>query len=57
MLTLKSFASSSKGNCYQLVDGSSSLLIEAGIQFKRIQVALGFEVSGLDGCLISHEHL
>lgn len=50
-------ASSSKGNCYLVTSpGVPSLLIEAGIPVKRIREAMGFSLSGLAGCLISHEH-
>lgn len=49
-------ASSSRGNCYAITDGRTQLLIECGIRFRDIQRGLGFRVSGLAGCLLSHEH-
>ena len=50
-------ASGSSGNCYHLTSGSgSTLLIEAGISFKKIQRALNFKTSDIEGCLISHSH-
>lgn len=50
-------ASSSRGNCYLLESpGVPSLLIEAGIPVKAIREALGFTLSDIAGCLISHEH-
>ncbi|CAM3709721.1 MBL fold metallo-hydrolase [Cohnella lubricantis] len=56
MITIKSFGSSSAGNCYWISDGRSELLLEAGLRFADIRKALDFRVSRLAGCLISHEH-
>ena len=50
------FASGSSGNCYQISDGETSLLLECGIPYKAIQEHTGYRVSSLAGCLISHEH-
>lgn len=49
-------ASGSSGNAYTLTDGSTELLIEAGIPFRQIREMLDFKVSRLAGCLVSHEH-
>lgn len=49
-------ASGSSGNAYRVSDGKTALLIDAGIPFRKLREALGFTVSGLDGCLISHAH-
>lgn len=51
-----SFASSSRGNLYQLSHGGSALLIEAGVSLKKIKKALSFKLSGISGCLVTHEH-
>lgn len=56
MIDVLVLASSSKGNCYRITDGSTPLLLEAGIQFKEIQKRLNFRISDMAGCLISHEH-
>lgn len=56
MITITPLASGSWGNCYHITDGSSPLLLEAGIPFKEIQQKTGFKVSSLAGCLVSHEH-
>lgn len=50
------FASGSSGNCYQVSDGETRLLLECGIPFKEIQRHTGYQVSSLAGCLVSHEH-
>jgi phosphoribosyl 1,2-cyclic phosphodiesterase len=50
------FGSSSKGNCYRLMAGSSPILLEAGLPWKEIQRGCGFKTSELAGCLVSHGH-
>lgn len=56
MITIRTLASSSKGNCYRIDDGSTPLLIEAGIPWKELQKKLDFKTREIKGCLISHEH-
>jgi phosphoribosyl 1,2-cyclic phosphodiesterase len=56
MIEIKTLASGSKGNCYHITDGSTALLIEAGISFKEIRRKLDFQTSNIAGCLVSHEH-
>lgn len=56
-MEIKTIASGSSGNCYLIDDGETRLLIEAGIQFKRIQRALEFDLQGVAACLVSHSHL
>lgn len=55
-MKLTVLGSSSKGNCYILQSGSSKLLLECGISWKDVKKALDFNLSGICGCLISHEH-
>lgn len=55
-MDLKVLGSSSKGNCYILDNGSEALMIEAGVDFKRIKKALNFDLAKLVGCVITHEH-
>lgn len=50
-------ASSSSGNCLILTHKGSRLLLEAGIPFRQIQQAAGFQLSGFEGCLLTHEHI
>ncbi|GHV51287.1 MBL fold metallo-hydrolase [Synergistales bacterium] len=49
-------ASGSSGNATLISDGASSLLLDAGINIKRLQIASGFALSGAAGCLLTHEH-
>lgn len=55
-MTFTSIASSSKGNCYVVGDGETAILLECGLPFRRIKQALGFDLSSIRACLISHEH-
>lgn len=55
-------ASSSAGNAY-LVEAPGGgttpggrLLLECGVTYKKLQKLAGFSLSGLCGCLITHEH-
>lgn len=56
MIEIKTLASGSSGNAYHISDGHTELLIECGINFRDIQIALNFETSNIAGCLVSHEH-
>lgn len=55
-MQLKVLGSSSAGNCYILSNDTESLIIECGVRFDAIQKGLGFDLSKVSGCLISHEH-
>ena len=55
-MTFTSLASSSHGNCYVVNDGETAILLECGISFRRIKKELGFDLSAIRGCLVSHEH-
>lgn len=56
MIEITVLASGSRGNCYHISDGRTPLLLECGIPFREIQKGLQFRVSGVAGCLVSHEH-
>ena len=55
-MTFTSLASSSHGNCYVVSDGQTAILLECGISFRRIKKGLGFDLSSIRACLVSHEH-
>lgn len=57
MIEIKCFATGSKGNMYTVFDGTTKLMIEAGIPIQRIKKALDFQVTNLGGVLVSHSHL
>lgn len=49
-------ASGSTGNAYIVTDGQTSVLLDAGIPFKKLQQKSGFGLSSVDAALISHHH-
>ena len=49
-------ASSSRGNCYLISDGSTPLLLECGLRVSEIRQGLGFGLTDVSACLLSHEH-
>jgi phosphoribosyl 1,2-cyclic phosphodiesterase len=55
-MDIQIIASGSKGNCYIISDGRTSLMLECGISYRDIQKALNFNLKGISACLISHEH-
>ncbi len=49
--------SGSSGNFYQVVSSNSGrLIIDPGVTWPKIQKALDFKLSNIEGCLISHSH-
>lgn len=55
-MKLKVLGSSSSGNCYILESDTEALIIEAGVPFKDVKVALGFNVRKIVGVVVSHHH-
>ena len=56
-MRIRTLASGSGGNAYLLTsEDGATLLLEAGIRYADLQRAIGFGVSRLDACLVSHEH-
>ena len=55
-MDIRVLASGSAGNCYCVSDGSTSLLLECGISVKQIRQGLGFGLTNVAACLVSHEH-
>lgn len=49
-------ASGSTGNAYIISDGHTSLLLDCGIPFRKIQEGCRFRTNDIAACLISHEH-
>ena len=50
-------ASSSLGNAYIVSDGTTSILLDAGIPYKELQVKSDFKVNEVAACLVTHCHL
>lgn len=56
-MKIEVIASGSSGNCYKVSNEDTALLIECGIPYKKIQEALNFKTTDIDGVLVSHEHV
>lgn len=57
-MKLQVLGSSSKGNCYLIeANKNEKLILDAGVNFKEVQKQLGFELKGIQGVLITHEHM
>lgn len=54
-MQITTLASSSRGNGYLISDGHSSILIECGVNLKKVQKHIP-DLTKIDGCLITHEH-
>lgn len=55
-MELTILGSSSSGNSYVIQSAREALVLEAGIDFQEVQRALGWNVSKVAACLITHEH-
>lgn len=55
-MVLKCLGSGSSGNCYLLSSGTETLIIEAGIPYKRILKGLDFNMTNIVGVVVSHSH-
>lgn len=55
-MKLKVLSSGSSGNCYILESDTEALIIEAGVPFKEVKVALGFNVRKIVGVVAGHSH-
>lgn len=56
MFELITIGSGSTGNSYLLKTENEILILECGMPWKKILQALNFNLSGVVGCLVSHEH-
>ena len=54
MAILKCLGSSSAGNCFLLDCEGEVLVLDLGIEFKRMLGALNYEVERVRGCLATH---
>ena len=55
-MRFQSLASSSQGNVYIVSDDCTHILLECGVSHKKLQQLCGFQITALDGCIVSHEH-
>lgn len=57
MAKLRVLSSGSSGNCYILECGNEQLIIELGVSWKEILKGLNYDLSKVQACLVSHQHL
>lgn len=55
-MRFRSLASSSAGNSYELEMAGCQLILEAGISASRIMAGFNFDLSRVQGVLVTHEH-
>ena len=55
-MELKVLGSGSSGNCYLLTDGNEVLVIEAGIPFREVKIALNFNIKQIAAVIVTHSH-
>ena len=55
-MKFESYASSSSGNAYSVSDGETTILLECGLTYKKLQKSVGFDLSKFSACLVSHCH-
>jgi len=49
--------SNSRGNCYLLDTENECLIIETGVSMHKVKEAIGFNISKIVGCIVTHSHL
>ena len=55
-MNIRVIGTGSHGNTYLLNAESETLVIDAGMPFKAVKVALGFDISRIVGVLVTHIH-
>jgi phosphoribosyl 1,2-cyclic phosphodiesterase len=56
-MIFKAHYSSSSGNLYVVVAANGHrLLIECGVTWKKLQKALKYDLTNIEGCLLTHDH-
>ena len=57
-MVLRIGGSGSSGNCYSLTDKNNKvLLIEAGISYGKLCRFINWNVTNIEGCIVTHSHL
>lgn len=54
---LKTIATGSSGNSYALMNEKEILILDLGVARKDIIKSIGYRVSDILGCLVTHKHL
>lgn len=56
-MEIRVLASGSSGNAYIVSDGSTALLLDAGIPMRELRQRCGFSLHRIAGCLVTHAHM
>ena len=56
MLRLKTISTGSIGNCYLLSTETETLILDCGVPIMDVKKGLGFDLSKVVGCVVSHAH-
>ena len=56
-MQIEVLASSSLGNAYIVSDGVTSILLDAGIPYKELQVKSDFKIYEVASCILTHCHI
>ena len=57
MCKIRTINSGSSGNTYLLMGNKEVLVLDAGMPFKTVKVALDFNIRQISGVLVTHSHL
>ena len=47
----------SNGNCTVIDDGKTLLMIDCGVKIEKVNKSIGYKLSSIDACLITHTHI
>lgn len=56
MILFRSYASGSSGNLYTVSDGRTTIMLECGIPWRKVQERMNFKTSEIAGVLLTHSH-
>lgn len=57
MAICRVISSGSKGNCYLIECSSEKLILDIGVSWNEALKGLNYNIGGVQGILVSHEHL
>ena len=55
-MKFEAYASSSAGNAYSVSDAETTILLECGLTYKKLQKEVGFDLTKFAACLVTHCH-
>lgn len=55
-MEIRTIASGSSGNAHLVTSGRTTLLLDAGVTFQKIQEAMDYRTEFISACLVTHRH-